>query len=259
MDNILIVYPGDIVGYGNRDRIINVCKAWHRHGHDVSILMAQSMVEDFSKLLLRESLNVKIISVPWTKAIKKLSYIKIVLSYIPRALFGCMVKLPDDGNPATQYDSAVYYVGTDGKRHAFPNEKVYFSWYCGFDKVQVISADKMAAMPLGLNITYEPGKKMVKFVTDNRVFVVDVGGTLRWIKTEAVASALYGANWNKQIDDIADVFYRNYKFGEDVAFAGAYNASEAERAVSFPSDSLNIDGHARSVAQVSDRACLASW
>ena len=95
MHNILIVYPGDIVGYGNRDRIINVCKAWHRHGHNVSILMAQSMVEDFSKLLLRESLNVQIISVPWTKAIKKLSYIKIVLSYIPRALFGCMVKLPD--------------------------------------------------------------------------------------------------------------------------------------------------------------------
>ncbi|MBI4680678.1 MAG: hypothetical protein HY753_05595, partial [Nitrospirae bacterium] len=97
MHNILIVYPGDIVGYGNRDRIINVCKAWHRHGHDVSILMAQSMVEDFSKLLLRESLNVQIISVPWTKAIKKLSYIKIVLSYIPRALFGCMVKPPENG------------------------------------------------------------------------------------------------------------------------------------------------------------------
>ncbi len=93
---ILIVYPGDIVGYGNRDRIISVCKAWHKKGHDVSVLIARSMVEDFSKLLLRESLNVRIISIPWTKAIKKLSHIKIILSYIPRTLFGCMVRLPDD-------------------------------------------------------------------------------------------------------------------------------------------------------------------
>lgn len=94
--NLLVVYPGDIVGYGCRDRIINICKAWHRNGHDVSILLAESMVQDFSRLLSRESLNVRIISIPWTKAIKKLSHIKIILSYIPRAIFGSMVRLPDD-------------------------------------------------------------------------------------------------------------------------------------------------------------------
>ena len=168
-----------------------------------------------------------------------------------------LVKLADDGNPATQYDTAVYYVGSDGKRHAFPNEKVYRSWYCGFDKVRILSSDEIAALPLGLNITYHPAERMVKFQTDNRVFVVDVGGKLRWVKTEAVAQGLYGNLWNKQIDDIPDVFFRNYRFGSDIESVSEFVRSDVRKAVSFPSDSLNITGHSATVA--SSEACLANW
>lgn len=45
---------------------------------------------------------------------------------------GILVKLPDDGNPATQIDSSVYYYGKDCKRRAFPSSGVYFSWYKDF-------------------------------------------------------------------------------------------------------------------------------
>lgn len=58
---------------------------------------------------------------------------------------------------------------------------------------------------------------MVKFTTDPKVYVVGRGGVLRWVKTEALARAYYGENWNTKIDDIADAFYSNYAFGSDIS------------------------------------------
>lgn len=111
---------------------------------------------------------------------------------------------------------AVYYIGADGKRHAFPNSRVFFTWYSGFDDVRVVSAAKMGEYMLGANATYRPGMRMVKFTTDPKVYVVARGGILRWITSEALARAYYGSNWNKNIDDIPDAFYTNYTFGPDV-------------------------------------------
>lgn len=149
-----------------------------------------------------------------------------------------LVKLPDDGNLNTQSDSAVYYVGADGRRHAFPNSKVYFTWYADFSGVQVISADQLALYTLGANITYKPGKKMVKFTTDPKVYAVGKGGLLRWIKTEAIATELYGSTWNKMIDDISDAFYTNYDFGPDVSGKSDFDPALVEASVTYPSDSL---------------------
>lgn len=140
----------------------------------------------------------------------------------PYAL-GALVKLPDDGNANTQIDSAVYYYGKDCRRHAFPNDKVYFTWYADFSNVNVVNAQTLAAMSLGSNVTYRPGVKMVKFTTVNNVYAVGHGGVLRWVKSEAVATALYGSTWNKKIDDINDAFYVNYLFGADINAAIDYN------------------------------------
>ena len=85
---------------------------------------------------------------------------------------GLLVKLPNDGNAATQEDSAVYYYGSDCKRHAFPNDKVYFTWYADFSAVTVTSLPALSSMPLGKNVTYRPGVKMVKFLTVDKVYVV---------------------------------------------------------------------------------------
>lgn len=118
---------------------------------------------------------------------------------------------------------AVYYYGGDGKRHAFPNERVYFSWYAGFDAVETVAASFMASLPLGANVTYRPGVKMVKFLTLDKAYVVGLGGELRWVTSEEVARALYGQSWNLLIDDIADTFYTDYRFGADVAAASAFD------------------------------------
>lgn len=91
-------------------------------------------------------------------------------------------------------------------------------------------------MPLGKNVTYRPGTRMVKFTTVNNVFVVSRGGVLRWVKTEALAQSLYGADWNTKVDDISDVFYTNYIFSTDINNVLEYNvASETAAAVDIDS------------------------
>ncbi|MFA6100129.1 MAG: hypothetical protein WC750_04650 [Patescibacteria group bacterium] len=150
-----------------------------------------------------------------------------------------LVKLPDDGKLSTQEDSAVYYVGNDGKRHAFPNSKVYFSWYTNFDGVVVITASQLASIPLGTNVRYKPGYKMVKFTTDPKVYAVDVNSTLRWVKTEALAIALYGENWNTKIDDISDAFFSNYGFGADISVPADFNVTQILGLEKFISDNFN--------------------
>ncbi|MEK7473301.1 MAG: hypothetical protein AAB668_01030 [Patescibacteria group bacterium] len=120
---------------------------------------------------------------------------------------------------------AVYYVGRDERRHAFPNSRIFFTWYQNFDTVREISLTELAAYQLGSNVRYRPGSRMVKFTTLNKVYAVERDGTLRWVKTEDVARSLYGENWNTKIDDISDVFYNDYTFGPDIDLASQYSVT----------------------------------
>jgi hypothetical protein len=151
-----------------------------------------------------------------------------------------LVKLPDDGNVNTQEDSAVYYIGADGKRHAFPNSKVFFTWYADFSGVTVVSAGQLASIPLGKNVRYKPGSRMVKFLSLNDTYVVTSGGILRWVKTEAVASALYGTNWNTMIDDIDDTFFTNYTIGNPINAATDIDLAGVRSSVNTVSDDLHL-------------------
>ena len=103
--------------------------------------------------------------------------------------------------------AAVYYYGADGKRYVFPNEKTYKTWYSDFSGVKVITDIELANIPIGGNVTYKPGVKMVKITTSLKVYAVAKNGTLRWVTSEAVATALYGSDWNKKIDDVPDAFF----------------------------------------------------
>lgn len=118
---------------------------------------------------------------------------------------------------------AVYFIGPQGKRHAFPNAKAYFTWYTDFSNINIVTGTEMASLPLGKNIVYRPGVRMVKFQTDPKVYVVSKGGVLRPIKSEAAAKALYGTNWSKQIDDVSDAFIGDYLFGVEVVTVSDYD------------------------------------
>lgn len=149
-----------------------------------------------------------------------------------------LIKLQDDGNPDTQFDTTVYYIGADGRRHSFPNPKVYFSWFPDFSRVRIVASRELADIPLGANLTYRPGTRLVKFATDPRVYAVDADRRLRWVKTEAVAVALYGPFWARQVDDVSDAFYMDYRFGQDVDRPEDYSSANALRTAVYPSDVL---------------------
>jgi hypothetical protein len=112
--------------------------------------------------------------------------------------------------------TTVYYCGADSKRYVFPTDKVYYSWFASFTGVTVVTAEQMAALPIGGNVTYRPGVKMVKIQSDPHVYAVEKGGVLRWIQSGETAAALYGSAWNYKVDDVSDAFFINYKMGDPV-------------------------------------------
>lgn len=126
---------------------------------------------------------------------------------------GDLIKIPDDGDTLNLSDTAVYYYALNGKRYVFPNEKTYFTWYQDFSNVKIIPNDQMSLIPIGGNITYRPGSRLVKFQTDHKTYLPTRGGILRWMKTEDVARGLFGVDWNRSVDDISEAFYVNYRFG----------------------------------------------
>lgn len=141
---------------------------------------------------------------------------------------GTLVKIPDDRNPETAADSAVYYVGSDGKRHPFPNVRVYHSWYADFSSVQTITIAQMAAIPLGANVRFRPGTRLLKFETVPTVYAIARGGILHAIASEEIAAALFGNAWATLVDDITDVLFGNYLVGGTIATTADYDPT-AER------------------------------
>jgi hypothetical protein len=105
--------------------------------------------------------------------------------------------------------SAVYYLASDGQRYVFSDSTTYFSWYNDFSGVKTISQTELEGYTLGKNVTMRPGTKLIKVTTDPKVYAVEPGGKLSWVKTEAAALALYGTNWAKRIVDVNDSFFVN--------------------------------------------------
>ena len=127
---------------------------------------------------------------------------------------------------------AVYYYAPTGKRLVFPTEKTYASWYGNdYSKVITISDSMLSSIPLGGNVTYRPGAKLIKITTDPKVYAVSAGGKLRWIKDEAMAVTLYGADWAKKIDDVPDAFFTNYQYGANLLNATEYSPAGEMAAV----------------------------
>lgn len=150
---------------------------------------------------------------------------------------GSLIKIPDDRNPETQADSAVYYVGSDGKRHPFPTASIYRSWYADFTTVQTVTVGQMAAIPLGANVRYRPGTRLVKFSSVPTVYAITLGGGLRALPNEQIAAAIFGAAWATQVDDLSDVLFGNYVFGAPISSASDYSpAAERDAAPTIDRD-----------------------
>ncbi|OGL82894.1 hypothetical protein A3B32_02840 [Candidatus Uhrbacteria bacterium RIFCSPLOWO2_01_FULL_53_9] len=143
--------------------------------------------------------------------------------------------------------TAVYYYGADGFRYVFPNSQTYFTWYSNFNTVKFVSDAQLGEIPIGGNVTYRPGIKMVKIQSDPRTYALGANGALHHVPSQEVAIALYGATWNKQIDDIPDAFFGNYSF--DTALVSA--ADFDKTTVTATASSINVDKGLQTPIQIS--------
>jgi len=123
---------------------------------------------------------------------------------------------------------AVYYLGANGKRYVFPNQKTYATWYSDFSQVKTVSSTALSAYMIGGNVTYRPGVKLVKIQTDPKVYAVGKNGALRWVATEALATQLYGTSWARQVEDIPVAFFINYTIGSDIAVSTDFSIADAQ-------------------------------
>ncbi len=135
------------------------------------------------------------------------------------AISGHLVKLPDDGDPTTSFDTAIYYIAHDGRRYVFPNEQVYRTWFTDFSLVLTLPSETLATFPIGGLVRVRPGTRMIKTESDPTVYAVAPGGVLRPITNEAVATALYGPRWQTLVLDVPVSLLSAYTWGDAIAQA----------------------------------------
>ncbi|NQV11996.1 hypothetical protein HQ524_01405 [Candidatus Uhrbacteria bacterium] len=128
-----------------------------------------------------------------------------------------LIKLVSDGDPSTQYDTAVYAIDDQGKRRPFSGESTYFSWFEDFDAVEELSPSAMATYSLGATMPMHHGTWLVKIQSVNDVYAVERGGVLRRIPDEATAELFYGDDWADRVRDISPTDWPRYTLGDDLS------------------------------------------
>ena len=111
-------------------------------------------------------------------------------------------------------NSAVYFIGDDNARHAFPLESLYFSWVKDFSLVKEIPLEQISKIPLKKNMSLKPFTKLIKIQTDPKVYEVIDLWKLKWIETEEEAIVLYGIDWSKKVIDLPVEFFFDYEIVE---------------------------------------------
>ncbi len=152
---------------------------------------------------------------------------------------------------------AVYYVGLDGKRHPFPNAMTYQTWFNDFSAVRALSPEDMAAIPLGMPILVRPGTYWVKIQSDPKTYFVEPHGyTLRWIKDEATAVLLGGADWHTRIVDVEPTYFTKFHVGADIDMTVLASSWPSGALMRAPGDDASAwyiaDGSRRRIAHLAD-------
>jgi len=133
---------------------------------------------------------------------------EIVFTPIETYTSGTWVKLADQ--------KAVYFLDAKNVRHAYPTQAVWESYFgTNFSSVKTIDADTMASYTLGKNVPFKYGTLM-KIPSVPRVYEVRGDGVMRWVKSEATAKTLYGADWASKVKDLPESFFTDYKAGSDL-------------------------------------------
>ncbi|MBU2509540.1 MAG: hypothetical protein ABII13_01620 [Patescibacteria group bacterium] len=139
----------------------------------------------------------------------------------------------------------VYWVAENGVRYPFPNIQTFWSWFPSskLAEVKSVTISQMAEIPLGGNVTYRPGAKLVKTPSSPKVYAVSRFGVLNWVKTENLAKQLYGSEWQKWLQDIPEKLFEDYTIGQPIEHVWDYNVGNQYTTVNNPTINIieNLD------------------
>jgi hypothetical protein len=133
---------------------------------------------------------------------------------------------------------AVYYYGEDGKRHVFPNEATYFTWYNDFDDVVEVSSSFMSSLTIGKNVTFRPGSVLVKFDSSSSIYAVEKDHTLRRYTKTSLIESDYGDDYEDVLVTISDSLYSNYSIGSVIDSTNDFDRSDEYYSVDSIDDVL---------------------
>lgn len=112
--------------------------------------------------------------------------------------------------------TTVYFIDADKRRHTFPNEPTFFSYFESFAGIKTLPASTLAQIAIGKNVTVRPGTWLVKIQTDPKVYALEPYGVLKYVSTVDLAKKLYGTGWTTKIIDISPAFFVDYQLGEPI-------------------------------------------
>lgn len=126
----------------------------------------------------------------------------------------------------------VDYVGSDGRRYAFANAGVYYTWYDNFNALRRLScAEFDAILDSGTFVLARPGARLIQFNDSPSVYALSSGATLRKLENATAARAFYGADWGRYIISQPWQMRMLYAMGTPLTAASQFNrADETTRA-----------------------------
>ncbi len=121
-------------------------------------------------------------------------------------------------------DGTVYWLSEDERRYVFPDGATLQSWLGGTPGMLKDATDtELEPFPIGGAMTLRPGARLVKFVSDDTMYVVKRGAKLRAV-TADYAAAYYGADWMQKVDTLSIALYPNYQLDAPIV-----NVSDFDR------------------------------
>jgi hypothetical protein len=110
-----------------------------------------------------------------------------------------------------------YYYAADGKRYVFPTIEVYRSWFGDYatDKLVFEDLQTMYKTPLGGNVMFRPGT-LLKSPTLFDTYIAVKNGEIRPFANDKLLMEIYGSDWQKQVQELADYYFSQYQTGQPI-------------------------------------------
>lgn len=149
---------------------------------------------------------------------------------------GALLKSPDGPE--------VFYLASDGRRYRFPNMETLRTWYP--NRQEIIVADKRSDVSRirdsRVFVTVRPGRTLVKFDDSPKVYAVENGAVLHWLKTGRDAIRTYGLNWQNRLVTLPADNRKHYAIGSDIDERASFARLAVTRLAASVEDELRLRG-----------------